>query len=76
MNQGEVVRSLPGFGSVPKLSRYENATGTLKPEHVFALLRFYSAPEDCVREAEMLLQWPHEQSSLSSPCVHVLCLLS
>ncbi|MDT0547679.1 DUF5753 domain-containing protein [Streptomyces lonegramiae] len=66
MLQGEVVRSLPGFGSVPKLSRYENATGTLKAEHVFALLRFYRAPEDCVREAEMLLQWPHEQRWWSS----------
>ncbi|MFF7656430.1 Scr1 family TA system antitoxin-like transcriptional regulator [Streptomyces sp. NPDC007983] len=62
MNQDEVVRSVSGFGSVPKLSRYENATGTLKADHVFALLHFYEAPEDCVREAEMLLQWPHEQT--------------
>ncbi|QKV95963.1 hypothetical protein HUT19_33010 [Streptomyces sp. NA02950] len=66
MNQNEVVRSVSGFGSVPKLSRYENATVTLKAEHVFALLRFYQAPEDCVREAEMLLQWPHEQTWWSS----------
>lgn len=66
MIQSEVVRAVPEVGSGPTLSRYENAVVKLKAEHVFALLRFYRAPEDCVREAEMLLQWPHERTWWSS----------
>ncbi|MEU0844045.1 helix-turn-helix transcriptional regulator [Streptomyces sp. NPDC005962] len=66
MTQSEVVVAVPELGSVPTLSRCENAGVTLKADHVFALLRFYRAPEDCVREAEMLLQWPHERTWWSS----------
>jgi len=64
--QSEVVRAVREVGSVSTLSRCENANVKLKAEQVFALLRFYRAPEDCVREAEMLLQWPHERTWWSS----------
>ncbi|MER5968559.1 helix-turn-helix transcriptional regulator [Streptomyces sp. NPDC002055] len=64
--QIDVVRAVPEFRSDATLSRYENAAVTLKAEKVFALLRFYEAREDWIREAELLLQRPHEQSWWSS----------
>ncbi|MGW2404032.1 DUF5753 domain-containing protein [Streptomyces sp. NPDC001739] len=49
--QAEVVAAVPEIGSVPTLSRYENAGVEMKPEKVLALLRHYSAPQEDIDEA-------------------------
>ncbi|MBY8884797.1 DUF5753 domain-containing protein [Streptomyces sp. PTM05] len=49
--QAEVVAAVPEIGSVPTLSRYENAGVEMKPEKVVALLRSYGAPQKDIDEA-------------------------
>ncbi|MFJ6017297.1 DUF5753 domain-containing protein [Streptomyces sp. NPDC092952] len=49
--QGDVVAAVPEIGSVPTLSRYENAGVEMKPEKVVALLRYYEAKQKDVDEA-------------------------
>ncbi|GHH29508.1 DUF5753 domain-containing protein [Streptomyces rubradiris] len=49
--QAEVVAAVPEIGSVPTLSRYENAGVEMKPEKVVALLRHYDAPQKDIDEA-------------------------
>lgn len=49
--QAEVLAAVPEIGSVPTLSRYENAGVEMKPEKVVALLRYYRAPQKDIEEA-------------------------
>ncbi|MFH0246210.1 helix-turn-helix transcriptional regulator [Streptomyces sp. HK10] len=56
LNQGDVAGRVPGIGSVPTLSRYENATVDQRAERIFALLRHYSASEEILREVEVLMR--------------------
>ncbi|MHB6911293.1 DUF5753 domain-containing protein [Streptomyces sp. DB-54] len=62
--QAEVVVAVPQIGSVPTLSRYENAGVEMKPEKVDALLRYYNAPQkdrdealDCLARAKRSPGW-------------------
>ncbi|WP_329468493.1 DUF5753 domain-containing protein [Streptomyces sp. NBC_01431] len=56
-----VAHKIPGIGSLATLQRCEKATGRLKEERVYALLRFYDAPSVVVREAEALMKQSHGQ---------------
>jgi transcriptional regulator with XRE-family HTH domain len=66
MTQGDVAGQVAVIGSVPTLSRYENAAVALKEKRVFALLHFYQAPEETMREVETLMRRSRGQEWWSS----------
>lgn len=76
-SQAEVVAAVQDFGSVPTLSRYENALVEMKPGKVLALLRHYGAPQkaidealDCLEQAKRSPDWAPPRGS--SDAFHAL----